>query len=157
MAYSMLVDLDRCIGCYACEVACKQEHDIPVGPRWIRVVQNGPREVAGGLQLDYYPQMCKHCEYPDCAEVCAEEAIVRGEDGIVSIDPDRCTGCEACVPACPYGLMEFDRDAEKASKCDLCAARMQEGLEPSCVACCPGKALTFSENVSEGPRMMRLI
>ena len=157
MAYSLFVDLDRCIGCYACEVACKQEHGLPAGPRWIRVVRDGPRETAGGLQLDFYPRMCRHCEEPPCAEVCPERAISKGASGLVTIDPGLCTGCGACVEGCPFGLMAFDREAGKASKCDLCGERIGQGLEPSCVACCPGKALVFSKEPARGRRTMRLV
>jgi Fe-S-cluster-containing dehydrogenase component len=157
MAYSLFVDLDRCIGCYACEVACKQEHNLPVGPRWIRVVQDGPKKISGGLQLDFYPKMCKQCEDPKCAEACPEKAISKRADGLVTINLNLCTGCRACVEGCPFGLMDFDQETEKASKCDLCAERLQQGLEPSCVALCAGKALIFREEVSENPRMIRLV
>lgn len=157
MVYSLFVDLDRCIGCYACEVACKQEHNLPIGPRWVRVVQDGPREIPGGLHLDFYPRMCKHCEDPKCAEVCPEKAISKRTDGPVLIDLDLCTGCKACVEGCSFGLMDFDQEAGKASKCDLCTERLMNNLQPSCVAFCPGKALIFREEPSENPRIMRLV
>ncbi|HME46442.1 MAG TPA: 4Fe-4S dicluster domain-containing protein [Syntrophorhabdales bacterium] len=157
MAYSLFVDLDRCIGCYTCEVACKQEHDLPVGPRWIRVTRDGPREIPGGLQLDFYPKMCKQCENPECAEACPEKAISKRSDGSVVIDLEACTGCKACVEGCPFGLMDFNQKTEKASKCDLCAGRLEEGLEPSCVAFCPGKALVFQKEMPENRRLMKLV
>lgn len=157
MAYSLFVDLDRCIGCYACEVACKQEHDLPVGPRWIRVIQDGPKETPQGLQLDFYPKMCRHCEDPPCAEVCPEKAISRGAHGLVTIDPGLCTGCAVCVEGCPFNLMAFNQETGKASKCDLCAERIGQGLEPSCVTFCPGKALVFSKEPSRDQRMIRLV
>ncbi len=159
MSYSLFVDLDRCIGCYACEVACKQEHDLPVGPRWIRVFQDGPKETSAGLQLDFCPQLCKQCEDPKCGEVCPENAISKNPEGPVLIDFDRCNGCKACIEACPFELMGFDEVSGKASKCDFCVGRLVQGLEPSCVAFCPGKALVLQKGigVSESMRIRRLI
>ncbi len=157
MSYALYVDLDRCFGCFTCELACKQEHDLPIGPRWIRVIQDGPKEISGRLRLDFYPVLCRHCEEPRCAEACPEEAISKRADGLVLIDADLCTGCKACIEACPFGLMAFDEASEKASKCDLCVQRLEQGLRPSCVAFCPGKALMFQEKVLEHPRMVRLV
>lgn len=157
MHRALYVDLDRCFGCFTCEVACKQEHDLPVGIRWIKVVQDGPKEISGGLQLDFYPAMCKHCENPACAEACPEEAISKGTDGLVLINPDSCNGCRACLEGCPFGLMSWDASTEKASKCTLCTERLDQGLEPSCVAFCPGKALIVTTERLEEPRMLRWV
>ena len=157
MQYSLVVDLDRCIGCFTCELACKQEHDLPVGPRWIRVIQDGPNPIPGGLQLDFYPVVCKHCEDPKCAEACPEEAISKRADGTVTIDLALCTGCKNCIDGCPFGLMDFDEETGKASKCDLCVERLKQGLEPSCVAFCPGKALVFQKEMPKNRRLMKLV
>ena len=157
MAYSLYVDLDRCFGCYACEVACKQEHDLPVGPRWIRVIQDGPKEVSEGLQLDFYPTFCKQCDDPKCADACPEKSISKSPEGLVLINPDLCNGCKACIEACPFGLMDYDPLKGKASKCDLCKERLNQGLQPRCVILCPGKALILRREPLENPRMLRLI
>ena len=159
MGYSLYVDLDRCFGCSTCEVACKQEHDLPVGPRWIRVSQDGPKKSSTGLQLDYYPVICKHCDNPKCAEICPRKAISKGPEGIVLIDDTLCDGCKACIEACPFGLMDFDPEAEKASKCNLCSERLEKGVEPSCVILCPGKALILEKGsgILESSRIRRVV
>ncbi len=157
MDHTLYVDLDRCFGCFTCEVACKQEHDIPVGPRWIRVVQVGPNEISGGLQLDFHPVMCKQCEDPECADVCPEDAISKRADGPVLIDLGRCNGCQACLEGCPFDQMGCDPSTGKASKCDLCAERLAQGLQPSCVALCPGKALILTTKRLKNPRMLQLV
>ncbi|MEJ2041579.1 MAG: 4Fe-4S binding protein, partial [Desulfosarcinaceae bacterium] len=82
-----------CMGCHACEVACKQEHGLGVGPRLIKVIENSPR---------FIPVYCHHCAKAPCAEVCPVDAISRNEDGIVLIDEGLCIGCRECIDACPF-------------------------------------------------------
>jgi Fe-S-cluster-containing dehydrogenase component len=158
MSFQLYVDLDRCFGCFTCEVACKQEHDLPVGPRWIRVIQDGPKEISKGrLQLDFYPAICKHCPEPTCVKVCPERAIVKRPDGIVLINQDHCTGCKICVESCPFGLMDYERSSGKASKCTLCVERLSLGLQPSCVTLCPGKALILGKELRNPLRIKQLV
>lgn len=137
----LLVDIDRCIRCHSCEVACKQEHDLPIGPRWTRVVTVGPRRVGGELCMDFAFTSCVHCNEPLCAYVCPTEAISRREDGLVLISEEKCTGCGLCVSACPFGAIYINPDKQVAWKCDLCLKRVEDGLEPSCVQHCVGGAL----------------
>ncbi len=158
MSYALCVDLDRCFGCFSCEVACKQEHHLPVGPRWVRVVQEGPRELpGGGLYLDFYPIMCRHCVEPKCAEVCPQKAIIKRSDGIVLVQSDLCNGCRMCVEGCPFGLMDYDEGAQKASKCNLCVERLMLGAHPSCVVSCPGRALLFGKKTKAPLRVKQIV
>ena len=139
----LLIDVDKCVGCYACEIACKQEHDLQVGPRWCRVISIGPRNVHGSLHLDSVPTICIQCADPACASFCPVGAIGKREDGIVVIDENACTGCKLCEYGCPYGAIYFDEDKKVAGKCTLCLSRIRDGLEPSCVQNCIGGALQF--------------
>jgi len=143
--YTLMVNTKDCVGCNACEVACKQEHNLPVGPRWIRVFPDSPREIEGRLQLRYVVTHCMHCSQPRCQDVCPVDAITKREDGIVLIDDELCTGCKDCIEACPLGVMQFDEEKGLAEKCDLCVERIDRGLQPACVAACPSHCIYFGD------------
>ena len=143
--YGLIVNTEDCIGCNACEIACKQEHNLPVGPRWIRVHLDDPREIEGKLQLRYIVTHCTHCSHPLCKNACPVGAISKREDGIVLIDEELCTGCKECIEACPLGVMQFDEERGVAQKCDLCVERLDRGLQPACVATCPSHCIYFGD------------
>lgn len=88
---------------------------------------------------------CNHCENPVCAEACPTQAMHKDENGIVSVDPDRCVGCRYCEWNCPYGAPQFDPERKKMTKCDFCRDYLEQGLPPSCVAACPCRALDYGE------------
>ena len=140
------IDLDRCIGCHTCTVACQMEKGLAPGLALIPVqTVGGARDVPQGvypaLCLDYVPRPCAQCQSPPCVPACPSEALCRRDDGLVTIDTSLCTGCGDCLPACPYGAIVMDGEGI-AHKCDLCASRLDQGLEPACVICCPTRALT---------------
>jgi len=141
--YALIVNTRDCFGCNACEVACKQEHNLPVGPRWIR-----PREIEGKSQMRYVVTHCMHCSQPRCMDACPVGAISKREDGIVLVSQELCTGCKDCIDACPLGVMQFDEEEEVAQKCDLCVDRIDRGLKPACVNACPGYCIYFG-NINE--------
>lgn len=123
-----------CMGCHACEVACKQEHHLGVGPRLVRVIEDSP---------EFIPQYCHHCAKPPCLEACPEKAISRNAQGIVLVDNDLCIGCQACLEACPFGAMQFDEKREIAVKCDLCIDRLAENKKTACMSVCPTRCIQF--------------
>ncbi|MEJ2727259.1 MAG: 4Fe-4S binding protein [Deltaproteobacteria bacterium] len=131
---SLVIRRKDCMGCHACEVACKQEHALAVGPRLVQVLEKGP---------DFIPIYCHHCAKAPCKEACPVEAIYRNEQGIVLIDNDLCIGCRECVEACPFGAMQFDDHQEIAVKCDLCVYRLAEGKSPACMSVCPTGCIGF--------------
>ena len=143
----MLIVLDCCVGCHACEIACRQEHDLSseTGAKWCRVTTVKPRKVQGELHLDFFPAMCLHCETPLCAVVCPEGAIAKNGDGMVLVDEKKCSGCRLCIGACPTGAMSFNEVSRTAAKCDFCRERVASGIEPSCVQHCIGGALRYME------------
>ena len=122
------------MGCHACEVACKQEHGLGVGPRLVQVLEKSP---------DYIPIYCHHCAKAPCKEACPVEAISRNEQGIVLIDNDLCIGCRECLEACPFGAMQFEDSQEIAVKCDLCVHRLTDNKRPACMAVCPTGCIYF--------------
>lgn len=143
--YTLAIDTKECVGCSACEIACKQEHNLPVGPRWIKVCADNPREIDGKPQLRYTVAHCMHCSQPLCREACPVEAIHKRDDGIVLFDEELCTGCKDCIDACPLGVVQFDEAKEVAQKCDLCVDRVDRGLQPACVATCPSHCIYFGD------------
>ncbi|MEW6184599.1 MAG: 4Fe-4S dicluster domain-containing protein [Thermodesulfobacteriota bacterium] len=127
---------EDCCGCHACEVACKQEHQLGVGPRLIRVNEKTPF---------FIPIYCHHCAKPPCRDVCPVEAIYRNDQGVVLIKEEDCIGCRECLTACPFGAMQFDEEKETAVKCDLCLDRIQQGLPPACSQICPTRCIFWGE------------
>jgi len=143
MKRALLADTDLCIGCFACEVACKQEHNLPVGVRWMEIVQEGPTEVNGRLVMAFIPTHCMHCGKPPCKEACPTNAIYQRSDGVVLIDQEKCIGCGACIEACPFGAPQYMEEKNIVQKCDLCVERTDQELLPACVQHCPTGALIF--------------
>ena len=132
--YSLMFYRKDCMGCHACEVACKQEHQLGVGPRLVRVVEKS---------ADFFPVYCHHCTRAPCKAACPVEAISRNAQGAVLIDNDLCIGCKECLEACPFGAMQFDDESEVAIKCDMCQARRANGQSPACQAVCPTRCITW--------------
>jgi len=141
--YSLIFDRDLCVGCHACEIACKQEYDIPVGPRWMQVIPRGPDEVGGKLVLTFQNIRCMHCGKPPCINACPVDAITKRGDGIVLINPDLCIACKACIEACPFAAPQFNLEKNVVEKCTLCEHRLSKSLEPACTLVCPTGAIRF--------------
>jgi molybdopterin-containing oxidoreductase family iron-sulfur binding subunit len=164
MAYGMVVDLKRCVGCQGCTTSCKEANGTPPKVTRARV----DKELTGtypNVERSIIPMLCMHCENPPCVAVCPAEGATykREEDGIVVIDKSLCIGCKLCMDACPYtaryyienaaGYFEVMTDyetkmyanmpAETVDKCDFCIERRSAGYEPACVSTCMAKARFF--------------
>jgi Fe-S-cluster-containing dehydrogenase component len=134
--YRLSIKKSDCIGCHSCEVACKQEHGLDIGPRLIHVIEKSP---------DFLPVYCHQCAKAPCVDSCPTKAISRNKDGLVLIDEKECIGCRECIDACPFGAMQFSDDKAVAIKCDLCFDRITKGLKPACVTICPTGCITFRD------------
>jgi anaerobic dimethyl sulfoxide reductase subunit B (iron-sulfur subunit) len=147
------LDTSACTGCKACQVACKDKNDLPVGTNWRRVFEYGGGEwraegghlVPVGVFAYHVSLSCMHCEDPACLPACPSGAIRKRPDGIVLADGERCLGCHYCEWACPYGAPQFGRHGASMSKCDFCADQLDLGGNPVCVDACPTRALHWGE------------
>ncbi|HET9142246.1 4Fe-4S dicluster domain-containing protein [Actinophytocola sp.] len=163
-AYGFFTDTSVCIGCKACEVACKQWNQLPGNEpvfgdgydntgtldaqnwRHVAFIDNVPDQTAGpgaGKAWLMMSDVCKHCQQASCLEVCPTGAIIRTEFDSVYIQPDVCNGCRDCIAACPYDVIEMDKAKGVAQKCTLCYDRLQGNLEPACAKACPTDSIQF--------------
>ncbi len=140
MQYGFAIDQRTCIGCHACTVACKTEHQVPVGQfrTWVKYVDSGAYPDS---TRDFGVMRCNHCTDAPCVEICPTRALFKRDDGIVDFDDSQCIGCKACMQACPYDAIYIDEDTHTAAKCNFCAHRVDDGLEPACVVVCPTESI----------------
>lgn len=142
----LVIDLDRCIGCMGCEVACKLENNVALGRSRIRVLTIGPTGTYPDLQMYFLPVMCQQCEDPACVSVCPTGASYRRvDDGEVLIDQDSCIGCLSCHKGCPYELNNFNNEMRVMDKCTLCSHLEGTGELPACVRNCAGRAIIYGD------------
>ncbi len=152
MTYAFTFDAAFCSGCKACQAACKDKNNLPLGVLWRRVI-----EVSGGAWqrkgeawtntvFAYNVSVaCNHCLHPKCAGVCPTGAYEVREDGIVLLDTSKCMGCGYCAWACPYGAPQYNPEAGTMTKCNFCFDNLEQGLPPACVAACPLRVLDYGE------------
>jgi formate dehydrogenase iron-sulfur subunit len=164
---AFLTDSTVCIGCKACEVACKEWNDVPSdGYAWsgfsydntvalghstwrhVKFVEAAPAVGLGGnapdhLAWQFSSDVCRHCEHAGCLEACPTGSIVRTEFGSVYVQPDVCNGCGYCVVSCPFGVVDRRPDDGRAFKCTFCYDRQQAGLRPACATACPTDSIQF--------------
>ncbi len=158
MKKSLIVTIERCVGCHSCEFACAVAHSSTKD--MMSAIRAGEKpayrifvESYQGLSV---PVPCNHCEEAACMLACPTAAIYREEEnGPVLFDVSRCIGCKMCVQACPFGVMTLSYDGKTALKCDLCIERLAQGLVPACVEGCPTKAITFNTE-EEATQVKRL-
>ena len=143
--YAIVVDLDRCIGCHGCEIACKNENEVELGSFWNKVVQRGPFGEYPHLEQYFLPVMCQQCTDSPCTHVCPTGASYRDDEGKVLIDKEKCIGCKYCMAACPYGARYAIVETGVVGKCTYCAHRSENGLLPACVSTCVTKARIFGD------------
>src|SRR5690606_38336718 len=166
-AYGFFTDTSVCIGCKACEVACKEWNQLPAeddglsgmsydntvdlsATTWrhvafIEQIGRGPDAEMPDFQSRWLmsSDVCKHCDPAPCLEACPTGAIFRTEFDTVVVQQDICNGCGYCVPACPFGVVDLDQIDGKAHKCTMCYDRLKGGLEPACSKVCPTDSIQF--------------
>ena len=138
--YAFVIDQRKCIGCHACTVACKAEHDVPIGVyrTWVKYIEKGEFP---NTRRYFLVNRCNHCDDAPCVKICPTRALYKRPDGIVDFDSSRCIGCKSCIQACPYDALYIDPYSHTAAKCNYCAHRTEIGLEPACAVVCPEHAI----------------
>lgn len=176
--WGMVIDLARCVGCYACTMACKVENGTPPGV-WFAPVYE--KEVGAYPQVKrmFLPTLCFHCKDAPCLKACPTGAIHKREDGIVLVDQETCCGSRACIAACPYGALHFvEKETGEfgpelipmeesvyrntvtgtVQKCTFCAHRIERGVyTPACVETCPTNCRIFGDLADPTSEVSRLI
>lgn len=155
--YAMVIDMDRCIACHACEVACRSHYDVPVPyyRNWVHDLR--PEGVYPDIKKVSYVGLCNHCDDAPCVKACPTGATYKRKDGVVVVDKDLCIGCGLCIEACPYGARYIDPVKEKVDKCDFCIDRVEQGVEPACVATCIASARIFGDMDDPNSKVSQLI
>ena len=159
-------DTSVCIGCKACEVACKEWNGVPddgmnflagmsydhtgaLGAdtwRHVAFIERPTRDAtsdSAGVRWLMSSDVCKHCTSAACLDVCPTGALIRTEFGTVVVQQDICNGCGYCVPACPFGVIDKREADGRVWKCTLCYDRLRDGMEPACAQACPTKSIQF--------------
>ncbi len=148
--YVLVFDLERCMGCCTCMVACKVENQMEEGSGIKVETIGGPhRDTPAGefpaLNMYFLPQPCMHCDDPPCLAACPVDALYQREGGIVMVNEDECNGCEDCLKVCPYNALFLDPGKNKLEKCTLCAHRIDRGEAPFCAICCEAEAIFWGD------------
>lgn len=174
MKYGMYIDIDKCVACNACTIACKSENNVAEGIFWNRVVAMGPYGEYPNVKMNFLPIPCQHCDNPPCVTMCPVKATYKREDGVVIQNDKKCIGCKYCMTACPYGVRSFNktepyveagkgveawdkvpefvnnevkvRPRHVVEKCTFCVHRLDKGNKtPACVEACPTKCRVFGD------------
>lgn len=176
MRYGMVIDLKTCIGCNACTMACKAEHATPSKVFYAKVLEKEVGKFPAARRI-FLPVLCNHCENPICRDVCPTGATYKREDGIVMVDYDKCIGCRACMEACPYWARTYYEGngayypGERTPfeevkqnfpegvvmKCNFCAHRVDQGIDPACVQTCPTDCRIFGDLEDPASEVSRLV
>ena len=154
--YGFAIDLRKCIGCHACTIACKAEHEIPVGVNrcWVKTVEKGSFP---DTRRFFFPVLCNQCTDAPCVRICPTSALFKRRDGIVDLHGDSCIGCRACMEACPYDQLFIDPNTHTAEKCNFCANRVENKLLPACVIVCPTECRIFGDLDDPSSAVSRIV
>jgi len=151
-----VLDSDNCIGCHACTVACKSEHDVPLGVNrtWVKYIETG---TFPDVARKFTVMRCNQCDDAPCMTICPTNALFRADNGVVDFQDDNCIGCKSCMNACPYDALYINPETNTAHKCNMCNHRVEVGLEPSCQIVCPTEAITIGDLDDPTSKISQLI
>lgn len=142
--YGMLINTKKCVGCYACRVACQMVNGLESDEAFIKFDEM-EQGVYPNVYAEVVPVQCMHCEDAPCEAVCPTHATYTTDSGVVLVDEERCIGCKYCMAACPYGVRYMVEESGDVSKCTFCHHRTTEGLLPACVSTCVTTSRMFGD------------
>ena len=154
--FGMVIDTKKCVGCMDCVVACKTENNVPEGFNrdWIATDVKGTYPT---IQMQIRTERCNHCDNPPCVYCCPCGAShIHDLGGVVLVHHDKCSGCKACIAACPYDARFIHPDGY-ADKCTFCIHRVEEGLDPACVSVCPTHCMYFGDLKTRNSEVNKLL
>jgi len=154
--YGMVIDTKRCVGCHSCVISCFMENDVPDGyfRDWVTEVVSGEFP---NFRTEIRSERCNHCQNPPCVFVCPCGASYKDElTGTVLVHIKKCSGCKACMAACPYDA-RFINPKGYVDKCTFCKHRVDRGLDPGCVSTCPTSAINFGDLDQPGSHLLKLM
>ncbi len=155
--YGMAVDTATCVGCSACEIACRTENDVVEGyvRSWVVTETVG---AFPDLAMEIRSERCNHCEDAPCVAACPTGASYYGPGGTIQVDADKCTGCKACIAACPYDARFVDPRTNTVDKCTFCAHRLENGTPTTaCQDVCPTDSIVVGDLDEPDSRISRLL
>ena len=183
--YGMAIDMEHCVGCDQCSMAWKVEHNLPDDVWWNRAkaMVNGKKSEDGkpagtfpDLSMSWFTMACQHCDSPACVEACPTGASEKRDDGIVTVDAEKCIGCKSCIAACPYEVrtlldsepqwqLEFsvgdpevpEHKGNTVEKCTFCVQRIDRGERPACVDVCQACARYFGDLDDESSEISQIL
>lgn len=157
MHWGMLIDLKKCVGCHACTIACQNENSLPFDMKYCKVAKVGPVGEFPNLTGYNITISCMHCQDAPCVDGCPTGASHHREDGIVSVDPDKCVGCLFCMVVCPYGVRQLNEENGIVEKCTMCFGRLEEGQVTRCVETCQMQARAVGDLDDPDSEIVKLI
>ncbi len=151
--YGFYINVDECIGCKSCMMACKDKNNLAVGLKYRKVIEYAGGDwsekdgvaVPDGVFRYTVSISCNHCEVPACTKVCPTGAMTKREDGIVYVNESKCVGCSYCSWSCPYGAPRLNIQRKVMGKCDFCRDLLENGENPACIDTCPMRCMDYGE------------
>ena len=145
MSSGFFVDLDHCIGCRTCQVACKDRRDIQTAGARLRRVDSYESGSYPDASIYHVVMSCNHCEDPACVRSCPTGSMFKSDDGTVQHDDEHCIVCRQCTMACPYNAPQYVEERNNIEKCDTCRTLREAGQNPVCVDACPMRAIEYGD------------
>jgi Fe-S-cluster-containing dehydrogenase component len=154
--YGIAIDTTKCIGCFACRVACQNQNELDADQAFNSVVEREQGSFPS-FSKEFIPSQCNHCENAPCQRVCPTGAIYTTDEGVVLVHRNRCVGCKYCIEACPYKVRVLNHHEGIVTKCWLCIDMVREGGQPACVTTCPNQVRIFGDLDDPNSEISRFI